>query len=296
MIGSFVESWPLFWATYLAGWGIAFLLSLVGVFVVSRQQIFLGAAVSQASTLGVALALLAGLLSSSELLHSDAFASGLAVLLSVAAALYIGREGGESAEARTGWVFLTSASLSILLLAHSPHGLEEIHRLLASSLIGADPLDAALFWVAGAAVAIGVAASLRSVLLFTVDPPMAAALGLRVGHWWLGTAVVLGISVGLSIRVSGLLYTFGCLVLPALIARAMLAELRSAVVAAPLIGVAASAMGFAIANEYDYPPAQVAVALLGAVLALAWIVGPLVVRSRPSASGLGGSGSSASPP
>ena len=57
MIEAFVDSWGLFADTYLAGWAVAVLLSLVGVWVVARDQIFLGAAVSQASTLGTAVAI-----------------------------------------------------------------------------------------------------------------------------------------------------------------------------------------------------------------------------------------------
>ncbi len=57
MIESFLASWDLFRDTYLVGWLLAVLLSLLGVFVVARDQVFLGAAVTQASTLGVALAL-----------------------------------------------------------------------------------------------------------------------------------------------------------------------------------------------------------------------------------------------
>ena len=52
MIQEFVASWPLFHNTYLVGWLIALLLALVGVLVVARDQIFIGAAVSQASTWG----------------------------------------------------------------------------------------------------------------------------------------------------------------------------------------------------------------------------------------------------
>ena len=55
MIESFLASWDLFHLTYLAGWLIALLLSLVGVFVVARDQIFIGIAISQASTLGIAI-------------------------------------------------------------------------------------------------------------------------------------------------------------------------------------------------------------------------------------------------
>ena len=151
VIEAFLASWPLFATSYLAGWAIAFLLALVGVWVVARDQIFLGAAVAQASTLGVAAALWIGGLgaaASLEFFRGDAVASGLAVAAAVATALFtVLRRGGgrESAEAVTGWVFLVAASLPTLLLARDPHGLEEVHHLLFSTLLGATRADLAVF-------------------------------------------------------------------------------------------------------------------------------------------------------
>jgi ABC-type Mn2+/Zn2+ transport system permease subunit len=129
VIESFLASWSLFQTTYLSGWAIAFVLALVGVWVVARDQIFLGVAVAQASTLGVASALWLGGLgvgAASAQLGDDVVAAALAVAASVATALatVLRRAGAESAEAVTGWVFLVSASVPTLLLAHDPHGLE----------------------------------------------------------------------------------------------------------------------------------------------------------------------------
>ena len=53
-------SWALFHNTHLVGRLIRLLLALIGVLVVARDQIFIGAAVSQASTLGIAIALAVG--------------------------------------------------------------------------------------------------------------------------------------------------------------------------------------------------------------------------------------------
>src|SRR5512143_1290426 len=139
MIQSFITSWALFYQSYLTGWLIGLLLSLIGVLVVARDQIFIGAAISQASTLGVALTMGAAALLPEERfpwLHSTVFLSAMAVIFSVVAASITGHGGAsgkESHEAITGWVFLVSSSLSILLVSHSPHGLEEVHRLLSSS-------------------------------------------------------------------------------------------------------------------------------------------------------------------
>ncbi len=179
MIHDFLSSWGLFQNTYLAGWAMGLLLSQVGVIVVARDQIFIGAAVSQASGLGIAWALWLGDMLGHHAQHlsrSYLFLSAMSVAFSVGAALVTARgndSGGESHEAVTGWVFLFSGSISSLILAHSPHGLDEIQRLASSSIIGATAADV---WVFGS-LAIMTAWILvffhRPLLLFSLDRPMA---------------------------------------------------------------------------------------------------------------------------
>lgn len=276
MISEFIDSWDLFHNVYLTGWLIGLLLSLVGVVVVARDQIFLSAAVSQASTMGIAL----GLWMSNTFadvqglwLHVDSFLSFMAVTFAVIAALVTTRSHErvrESAEAITGWVFLLSASLAILILAHSPHGLDEIHRLLSSSIIGATVGDVITFGVLLVSTALLIAAAYRRILLFTLDPVLAVAVGMKLQYWRMITAIWLGLSVGLSLRASGMLYTFGCLVLPALVAKNLCREIRTVFFLSPLVALTTGAIGFVLANHYDYPPAQMAVVLLCLSLVLAW--------------------------
>jgi ABC-type Mn2+/Zn2+ transport system permease subunit len=278
VIADFLVSWTLFHNTYLVGWLISLLLSLVGVLVVARDQIFIGAAISQASTLGIALALWVSgwaIFEHAQGLHSEAFVSIMAVASSVLAAILTARggEGGrESHEAITGWVFLVSASISILIVAHSPHGLEEIHRLLASSIIGATRGDAWVFAVLFACTALVIGLYHRPILLFSIDPAMAAAAGIHITLMSVLLSAWLGLTVGLSIRVSGMLYTFGCLVLPALVAKNVCREVRPMLLVTPIVAIGTATVAFVLANYYDYPPAQMTVALLCLWVALAWVV------------------------
>ena len=277
MIESFLASWDLFHQSYLAGWLIALLLSLVGVFVVARDQIFIGIAVSQASTLGIALGMGVGSwldVHHAAWLGSDGFLSAMAVLFAIFAALLTARRseaGGESHEAITGWVFLISASLSILFVAHSPHGLDEIQRLLSSSLIGATSGDVWTFIGLIVGTILSLVLANRRLLLFAMDPPMAAAVGMRVTWWATGAAIWLGLVIGLAMRVSGMLYTFGLLVLPALVAKNVCREVRTLFFISPLVAVSVGTMGFVLANHYDFPPAQMTVALLSGLLILGWL-------------------------
>jgi ABC-type Mn2+/Zn2+ transport system permease subunit len=277
MLGEFLDSWSLFREAYVVGWIAAALLSIAGVIVVARNQVFLGAALPQASTLGVALAMWlteALGLEHARVLEGDAFRSSMAVVFSVAAALAVEASAErmrESRDAILGWAFLLSASVSVLIVSHSPHGLEEIHRLVASSIIGARAADVAVFSIVLVAVVGFVASSRRKLLLFVLDRPMAEAVGMRTGRWSALLAIGLGLVAGLSLRATGLLYTFGCLVLPAVTARSLCREIGPMFAVAPTVAVSSAVAGFVLANHYDYPPAQMTVAVQALLVLPAWL-------------------------
>ncbi|TFH24410.1 MAG: metal ABC transporter permease [Myxococcales bacterium] len=274
MILEFIESWPLFHDAYLSGLLIAALLGLVGVAVVARDQIFIGAAVSQASMFGIAFGIRAGdplahRLSERALDIMHSVTGGAAAVLG-AWLTGVTAATRDTRESMTGWVFLVGASLSVLVVAHSPHGLAEVNRLAASTIIGAHGTDVVLF-VALLVVTIGVLAARRdAILLMLVDSEMARATGVPVRIWDRLLAIWLGLTVACSIHVAGMLYTFGCLVLPGLAARNLCRELTAMLFVAPVLGVSVCLIGFVVANGLDYPPAQVAVALMSALLVASW--------------------------
>jgi len=325
-VTEFLGHWDLFGDSFLVGCWIGIALAQLGVLVVARDQIFVGAAVSQASTLGVALSLglvLSGTVAPStpappvaldgavpaagvgfldidpnasdpfavrpaepgaseqhpgrhhvaiddDPWTSAALAIGFAVLAALLTARGSGRAGRESHEAIAGWVFLACASFSILVVVRSDHGAEEVHRLLFSSLLGATRSEAVALGCFAALGVVLVAALRRRLLLVVLDPAMAEAIGLRSRWWETGIAIWLGLSVGFSVRVAGLLYAFGCLVLPALVARSVHREVAPMLITAPLVALAAIAPGFVLSHHFDWPAAQATVAAMSVLVVLGW--------------------------
>jgi ABC-type Mn2+/Zn2+ transport system permease subunit len=288
LIEEFTSSWPLFHNAYLSGWLIGLLLSLIGVLVVARDQIFVGAAVSQASALGIAVGMVTGssiTLDEQSWWRSHVFFTMMGGVFSVLAALITARggkiAGQESPEAVTGWIFLLSLSLSVLLLSHSPHGLEEVHSILTSTIIGARATDVWIFTALTIATVIALILYRQQALLVVLDPEMARAVGLRVDQWNAGLSIWLGIAVGFSIRISGVVYAFACLVLPALVAKNLGREVHTMFLASPVVALGTGVVAFVLANHYDYPPGQTATAILCFLLLLAWSFR----RFRPSRAG-----------
>jgi ABC-type Mn2+/Zn2+ transport system permease subunit len=251
---------------------MAFLLGLSGVVVVARDQVFLGAALSQASLLGIALVLTAAdspLLADVELVHAPWLAPAVSVAVSAAAAWFAAGGGGrraQTAEARTGWVYLVGASAALVAVTWSPHGPEEVHSIAFSSLIAASPLDAATFGALALVAAVTTAAARRRLVLLLLDPGFARAVGIRETSWNTVLALWLGIIVGLAVRTGGMLFTFGCLALPAMAARALLHRTGPVFVAAPIVAVGGTALASVLAHCWDLPPGQLSVLVLAAAL------------------------------
>ena len=267
----FIASFSLFGSQYTAGWLAAAALALAGVLVVAERKIFLGAAAAQSSILGCAIAMVLAdslQLADEHWARSELFATALAVGFAVLAAIVVsqGRDDSMQRDVRTAAVFLGSASLAILVVSKSPHGLEEVHRIVASSLLGSTWADAGVFAVL---LVLGITAAARwwrPLLLIAMDPPMARAVGLKVRCTkWL-VAIYTGVAVGSAIRCAGLLYAFGMLVLPPLIAAQCARRTSILFWLAPTIALGLAVPSFVIAHGLDLPPGQMAVAVLCAAL------------------------------
>ncbi len=262
MISEFISSWSLFGVAYLTAIAGAVVLSLVGVYVIARDQLFMAAAVSQSSMLGVATTLFLG----------KGNPALIAVLFSISAAVLINfksSRNGVTHQESTGWVFLVASALSILLLVKQPFGLKQVQSMAASSMIGSTIQEAIVFGVLGLACLTLVMVCKGKITLWLSDPIMAAAVGIRIGMWSLAAALLLGLTSGMMIRSTGLLYTFACLVLPALSAKYLSRNIGTMFWLAPLIAVIGVLPGLIIAHGFDFPPGQVVVITLAVLTALA---------------------------
>lgn len=282
MVSEFLDSWPLFADAYCGGWLAASLLSLCGVFLVLRNQVFLGAAASEMSALGVALALLLGFhaphaghgahaghshgpvgeMDWRQAIDGPAWAALLFAVLTCLAASLRPRRGAHTREAQTGWLFLLGASLSLLLVSKAPLGKEEVEQALSSTILAARMSDLVLLSLAWLAALVLLQGRFHTFLLFATEPEHARTCGVRTGRWTFGTYLVTGLAIGLGMHVAGFMYTFGCLLLPPLMARSCARTVRGQLVSAPLLALGFTAAGFIMANHWDFPPAQFSVGLM----------------------------------
>ncbi|MFO1077460.1 MAG: metal ABC transporter permease [Planctomycetota bacterium] len=270
-MAEFLLAWSLFHDAWLTALLLAALLPLCGVVLVLRHQLFLGAAIGQAATLGIALGICVGAVPATPRggAHGETFALLLAMAAGALTAVVAMRAlstSGSQLEARSAWVFLGGSSLSVLVASNNPHGLEEVQRLQLSSLLGASPFDV---WFTAAMLVLALAALLRwrrGILLWAIDPVTTHVHGGSLLGYDLAVGTAIGVATGFAIHATGLLFAFGSLVLPVLLARGIARSLAAVLWLAPVLGVATTALALVVAHVADLPPGQVAVGGLALLL------------------------------
>jgi len=260
----------------LAGTGlVAALCAYLGVFIVLRRAVFVGAALAQVSSLGVALALfLAGVRGTSAHGQLPWLAQPLALALTVGAALLFAvqaRERRLPRETGIGVAYAAAGGLAILVVAVSAGAESQVMNLLFGNVLTISGTGIAGLVVLAMLVGGTHVVFFREFLFVSFDPDMAQALGLRARWWNALLFLTFGVTVAFAIRAAGMLVVFSFLVLPAATALLWGGALRSVLVLAMVAGVATSLIGVSLSYTTDLPTGPVIVAVNVGLLALAWV-------------------------
>lgn len=223
--------------------------------VLARGIVFLDLAVAQLAALGVIAAHYAGL-------ESGWPVQAFAVSAAISGAFFLNlaeQYWPETQEALIGSVFVVSACLGILLLAHDPHGGEALHDLLAGQIL----------WV-------GSQQLLTAALITLVLGGLLLAPYARRG---MGFYLLFAGAVTLSVQLAGVYLVFASLIIPALAVRHMSGY--RALLAGWGIGIVGYASGLALSALFDLPSGAIIVCALAMVAILfAAIFMPLLRSGR----------------
>ena len=267
----------LFRHAFAASLLVGLACGLLGVHVVARRMITAGLALPQVAAFGIALGLV---LVSHEDGHAghavegpSAHAIALLCVLAAAALLAWRRaQRGIGQPAIAGVLFAGSGAFTILLMAHSALGMEEVHHLVEGNVLAVGEADLVRLLAALVPVVIFLVAGARRLLFCTFDGEMAATLGIRTRLWDAGFHAAFAVTAAVAVHATGTLFVFAFLVLPG--AAGVLLGRTGAGTSGIAAGVAvlAAASGFvASASAWDTPtgPTCAAAALVGFLLVAA---------------------------
>jgi ABC-type Mn2+/Zn2+ transport system permease subunit len=255
---------------------------LVGVFLVLRRLIFMGVALPQTSSCGIAAVF--ALHTWGIIPHMEDTEHGLAfigaTLFTLIALLLLSalqKRGGGMAEARLGTLYVLSGAWSILLLLKNPYGEHGLLDRLKGEIIAVTNHDLVLTAAAFAVVMLLLFIFRKEFLLVSFDPDMATTLKKNVLVWDGLLFLIIGLAISMAVLSVGPLVTFGFLIIPPLIAHLLARDMQQLAWFSPLIGVAVAFVGFCIAYRWDLPVGPTDVALLGLCYGAAFIAKRLVL-------------------
>jgi ABC-type Mn2+/Zn2+ transport system permease subunit len=263
---------------------VGFACPLVGVFLVVRRLVFMGVALPQISSTGVAIALslplwlgfkLAG--HPSESAHALAFVGSITLSLAAILVLaFLERRGRGQPEGRLGTAYVVAAALSILLLAKNPYGEIGWLDMLKGEVITISNFDLALTAVTLLLILATLGFFYKELLLVSFDRTMAITLRKNVVFWDILLYLLIGLTVSMAVLSVGPLIAFGFLLIPALTAHLFARNMRQFTALASLIGGVAAFLGFWISYQLDLPVGPTDVVLLGVLYGAVWAIAKLI--------------------
>jgi ABC-type Mn2+/Zn2+ transport system permease subunit len=263
---------------------VGFACPLVGVFLVMRRLVFMGVALPQISSTGVAIALSFPLWFGFHLhdhgahsAHGLAFAGSMTFTLTAILVLaFLERRGRGQPEGRLGTAYVVAASLSILLLAKNPYGEIGWLDLLKGEVITVSNFDLVLTASTLLVVLAALGLFHKEMLLVSFDREMAITLRKNVVFWDVLLYLLIGLTVSMAVLSVGPLIAFGFLLIPALTAHLFARHIRQFTMLASLVGGVVAFLGFWVAYQYDLPVGPTDVVLLGMLYAAAWLISKLL--------------------
>jgi ABC-type Mn2+/Zn2+ transport system permease subunit len=261
---------------------------LVGVYLTLRRLIFMGVALPQVSSCGIAFAFSLqawGIIPHMhEQEHSLAFiGSTLFTLPTILLLSLLMRRGGGSVEARLGTVYVLAGAWSILLLVTNPLGEHGLLDMLKGEIISVSNADLRRTLATFGVVVLVFFLFRKEFLLVSFDREMAITLKKNVVFWDALLFLVLGLTISMAVLSVGPLVAFGFLLIPPLIAHLFARNMLQFALIASVIGGVSAFVGFCLAYKLDYPVGPTDVALLGVIYFLSFIGKKLWVVVRKTA-------------
>ncbi len=254
----------------LAGTLVAATCSFVGVYVVLKRIVFLGIALAQIASAGVALALLLGW---NPLI--TAIGASLAGALAFSQIRWRGRAPIEGV---LGISYVLAAALGIVFIAKNPVGEARALNWLFGNILSVPMDELVALAIVTVLVALVHLQFQKEFVFVSFDFETAAAQGLKARVWDFLLYLTLGVVVAFAIRSVGVLVTFALLVLPAMGARFLTVGIGAMFVVAVLLGTLSIPVGLAAAFVYDLPTGAAICLTVGILFAAA-----LAVRSLGAA-------------
>jgi len=245
---------------------VGILCAFLGVYIVAKRVVFLGAVLTQVSVLGLAITFLP----ITPLSHSLGSLIVTLIAVIILSRLLTGKKIPR--DAVLGFVFVSSIAVRILVLQKIEKvETSEIENLLRGDILFVTP---DLFYIM---LAVFVGAMVVHLLFFkeftyiSFDAETAGTQGFKATFWETVFYVIAAIVIATATHMVGDIFVFGFLVIPPLAGLLLAKRVKLIFLIAMLVGTLSPLLGLFLAFKFDFPSSPAIVAVASALLAAAWI-------------------------
>lgn len=256
---------------FAVGAVVGLLAPTVGFFLVERRQSLVGDGLGHVAFAGVAAGYLLGV---SPVLTALCFA-----VVGALAIEWLRSRGGTAGDQALAVVFYTGIALGIVLVSSANRLDVGLFQYLFGSILTVTRGDLWVVLALGTVSLATIAFLYRGLVGVVLDEEGSRVAGVHVGLLNTVVAVLAALTVGISMRIVGILLIAALMVLPVIAAQRIAWSLRSTLALSTAIGLGSVLAGLTVAYYGDLPPGGTIVLLAAAAFVAASLLGPLV---RPS--------------
>ena len=251
---------------------IALGCSVLGVYVVLRRIVFVGAALAQISSAGIALAIFLG--SAGLGLGTLTGELGLSFLATVGGVVFFtvtGTRRRVPPDSALGLSYVVAGAVGVLLIAKAAGA--DVHDLfIQGNILGITTRDLVILLLVAVAVLAIHMLLYKEFLFVSYDPEMAETLGYSTRRWTFMLYLTIGVMIAMAMRSAGVLLVFNFLVTPAVTGLLLGRNMRGVFVWAVVSGLVAALSGFVLSVPFDLPTGPAIIAVSGVLAGAAWML------------------------
>lgn len=259
----------------LSGLFLSVVCATLGVFVIMKRVAFIGITLSEVAAAGLAggflvLHAFAGhvehVYDGTSLMarYGPLVFAMVATTLAVFVLVAFGKGIRVPQDAVSGSLYAVAGATSVLLVAESTFGMEEIKNLLWGNLLVAQPMDLVIACVILLPIGVLLLVFRSYLTLASTDRDLMTLMKGRPGFWEMGFFYLLGIVVAVGSKIGGSLLVFAYLVIPSSAALAICSTVASSLIVAAVLALVCTVLGLYFSVVWDYPASQLVILLLGA--------------------------------
>lgn len=218
---------------------------IVGCYVVARRKVFLSSGITHASFGGLGIALYAGL---NPILGALLFA-----IISSVGIEYASRRGGVREDSAVGIIWSVGMAIGALFMSLRPGYATDLTSYLFGNILLVDSKDIVWLTLLTLFVVIGAIIWLRRIMFIAFDEDFARSQAVAVTAVSYLMAIIIAITIVLSIKVMGIILLLSLTTIPVVIANSLTKDYRKIAILSATIAVVGNIAGFLLSYHYDIP-------------------------------------------